>query len=160
VLAPTATSRPATPSPFQLKPFDQLKRTLALPAAGKRLITYGERNKFGRKSEGLVIETRFGARITSPADGWIAYASPFRSLGQLLIISVGDGYYIVMAGLAQIDAQPGHFVSASEPVGTMGAAPKEGAKDNLPTLYIEFRKDNRTIDPDSWWATAEQKVQG
>lgn len=160
VLAPTASSTPTVPRRLQLQPFERLKGRLALPAAGRRVIAFGEKNKYGRNSEGLAIETRFGARITAPADGWVAYASPFRTIGHLLIMDVGDGYYIVMVGMSQIDVQPGHFVSASEPVGTMPLASAAGAKEPLPSLYIEFRKDNRTIDPDPWWAATEQKVQG
>jgi septal ring factor EnvC (AmiA/AmiB activator) len=34
------------------------------------------------------------------------------------------------------------------------------AQDNAPVLYIEFRKDQRPIDPDPWWVDASRKVQG
>jgi septal ring factor EnvC (AmiA/AmiB activator) len=69
-----------------------------------------------------------------------------------------------LAGLSQIDAQLGQFVLAGEPVGVMAAAPKAAqakTQDNAPVLYIEFRKDQRPIDPDPWWMSdASRKVQG
>ena len=34
------------------------------------------------------------------------------------------------------------------------------AQDNSPVLYIEFRKDQRPVDPDPWWVDASRKVQG
>jgi murein hydrolase activator len=80
-----------------------------------------------------------------------------------LIINAGGGYHILLAGLSQIDAQPGQFVLAAEPVGTMSgssvsAQPK--SQTNSPVLYVEFRKDGRPIDPDPWWVEGQNKVQG
>jgi septal ring factor EnvC (AmiA/AmiB activator) len=101
--------------------------------------------------------------VVSPCDGWIVYAGEFRSYGQLLIINAGGGYHILLAGLSQIDVQLGQFVLTGEPVGVMSTAGRTTpgkAQDNAPVLYIEFRKDQRPIDPDPWWADASRKVQG
>ena len=113
-----------------------------------------------------MLETRAGAQITSPCDGWIVYAGEFRSYGQLLIINAGGGYHILLAGLSQIDVQPGQFVLAAEPIGTMSgssaASPK--TQTSAPVLYVEFRKEGRPVDPDPWWVDTRQeghqKVQG
>ena len=40
---------------------------------------------------GIVVETRPGAQVVSPADGWIVFAGVFRSYGQILIVNAGDG---------------------------------------------------------------------
>ncbi len=101
-----------------------------------------------------MFETRHGAQITSPCDGWIVYAGPFRSYGQLLIINAGGGYHILLAGMTRIDAQPGQFVLAAEPIGTMSEAVptvKQSSSETSPVLYVEFRKGGRPIDPASWW---------
>jgi septal ring factor EnvC (AmiA/AmiB activator) len=125
-------------------------------------LTYGERTQYGSNSKGLVLETRSGAQVTAPCDGWIVYAGEFRSYGKLLIINAGGGYHVLLAGLSQIDVQPGEFVLAAEPVGTMTTSKKEpaGAPSAAPVLYIEFRKDGQPIDPDPWWVTVPQKAQG
>jgi septal ring factor EnvC (AmiA/AmiB activator) len=166
VLAP-AEERVAMLSPGRIKPampFTHAKGLLPLPAQGRRVLSFGDKTQSGNHSKGLVIETRQGARIVSPSDGWIVYAGEFRSYGQLLIINVGGGYHILLAGLSQIDVQLDQFVLAGEPVGVMVTAAKtEQAKtqDNAPVLYIEFRKDQRPIDPDPWWMSdASRKVQG
>ncbi len=92
-------------------------------------------------------------RSPSPADGWVQFAGPFRSYGQLLIINAGDGYYLLLAGMDQISVEVGQFVLAGEPVGSMG---EKGAgpsgSDGDPTLYVEFKKDGGSIDPEPWWA--------
>lgn len=144
-------------------PFAQARGRLPLPVQGKRIIGFGDK-AHTNKSNGIVIETRPGAQVVSPADGWIVFAGVFRSYGQILIINGGDGYHMLLAGLSQIDVQLGQFVLAGEPVGLMSGA-AQGAKSqqaaNAPVLYIELRKDGRSIDPDPWWAgESTQKVQG
>jgi septal ring factor EnvC (AmiA/AmiB activator) len=164
-------------SPNRIKPaipFIEAKGKLALPAQGRRVLSYGDKTQYGGTSKGLVIETRYSAQVTSPCDGWIVYAGEFRSYGQLLIMNAGGGYHVLMAGLSQIDVQPGQFVLASEPVGTMSGAPRTaqlavqstGAgtaspspQSNAPVIYVEFRKDGQPLDPDPWWVSSHQKVQ-
>lgn len=164
-LAPTSKTR-ITGSAARMKPalpFAEARGKLALPAHGKRVIDFGGRTQFGGQSKGLVIETRHGAQITSPCDGWIVWAGEFRSYGQLLIINAGDGYHVLLAGLSEIDVEQGQFVLASEPVGTMsgGGRNSMAAIDaGAPILYVEFRKDGAPINPDPWWVTGQQKVQG
>jgi septal ring factor EnvC (AmiA/AmiB activator) len=155
----------ALSNPGRIKPaipFQLAKAKLPLPVAGKRVLNYGERTQYGSQSKGLVMETRSGAQVTAPCDGWILYAGEFRSYGKLLIINAGGGYNVVLAGLSQIDVRPGEFVLAAEPVGSMMTVKKEpaGAASAAPVLYIEFRKDGQPIDPDPWWVTVPQKAQG
>jgi murein hydrolase activator len=150
-------------SPGRLKPalpFHLAKAQLPMPAQGRRVLSFGDTTSNGRRSQGVVVETRHAAQITSPCDGWIVYAGEFRSYGQLLIINAGGGYHILLAGLSHIDVQLGQFVLTAEPVGTMSAAPKGKAQDNAPVLYVEFRKEGRPIDPEPWWSAGQQKVQG
>jgi murein hydrolase activator len=151
--------------------FHQAKARLPMPALGRRVLEFGDKTQYGGQSKGIVIETRHGGQITAPCDGWVVYAGEFRSYGQLLIINAGGGYHVLLAGLSQIDVQPGQFVLAAEPVGIMSgpsgkdASPKETSgsakpQTNSPVLYVEFRKDGRPIDPDPWWVEGHQKVQG
>jgi len=161
-LSPSATLG----SPGRIKPeiaFAQAQGRLPLPAQGRQVLRFGEKTQYGGQSKGVVLETRQGAQVTSPCDGWIVYAGEFRSYGQLLIINAGGGYHVLLAGLSQIDVQPGQFVLGGEPVGTMSGWTQQAqsaAANNAPVLYIEFRKDGTPIDPDPWWVQGHQKVQG
>jgi murein hydrolase activator len=170
VLAPKG-DRVAMLTPGRIKPampFADAKGLLPTPAQGRRVLTFGEKTQYGSLSKGIVIETRQAAQVVSPTDGWIVYAGEFRSYGQLLIINAGGGYHILLAGLSQIDVQLGQFVLAGEPVGVMSAAAKSSqattsqakTQDSAPVLYVEFRKDQRPIDPEPWWADGSRKVQG
>jgi septal ring factor EnvC (AmiA/AmiB activator) len=161
-LAPGATLG----SPGRIVPeveFVKATGRLPLPAQGRQVLGFGEKTQSGGVSKGIVLETRQGAQVTSPCDGWIVYAGEFRSYGQLLIINAGGGYHVLLAGLSQIDVQPGQFVLAAEPVGNMSGWPQQArtaAANNAPVLYVEFRKDGRPIDPDPWWVAGHRKVQG
>ncbi|HRY06415.1 MAG TPA: peptidoglycan DD-metalloendopeptidase family protein [Hyphomicrobiaceae bacterium] len=156
----------AAASPARIKPalpFHQARGRLPLPAAGRAVLNYGEKTQYGGNSKGMVLETRSGAQITSPCDGWVVYAGEFRSYGQLLIINAGGGYHILLAGLSRIDVEPGQFVLAAEPVGTMsGTASTHTLKSSTdaPVLYVEFRKEGNPIDPNPWWVSGPEKVQG
>ena len=91
-------------------PFEAAKGTLPLPAQGKRLKRFGEADGVGGTLRGISLQTRGEARITAPADGWVVYAGPFRSYGQLLIINAGGGYHVLLAGMSRIDVSLGQFV--------------------------------------------------
>lgn len=146
--------------------FAEAKGLLPLPAAGRIVRAFGETDDVGGKTLGISMETRPGGQVSSPTDGWVVYAGPFRSYGQLLIINAGDGYHVLLAGMDGIDVQLGQFVLAGEPVATM-ASPKLASADpadivsTQPVLYIEFRKDGSSIDPAPWWAaSSDEKVGG
>ena len=157
-------------------PFEKAKARLPLPAHGRRVLAFGEKTQYGSQSKGIVLETRQRAQVTAPCDGWVVYAGEFRSYGQLLIINAGGGYHVLLAGLSQIDVQPGQFVLAAEPVGTMSGGvtkaqnsrqqsksedrSEDKDRNTAPVLYVEFRKNGRPINPDPWWVESHQKVQG
>jgi septal ring factor EnvC (AmiA/AmiB activator) len=153
-------------SPDRLKPavpFEAAKGSLRLPAQGKQVKHFGDVDGLGGTLKGLSLQTRGEARIVAPADGWVVYAGPFRSYGQLLILNAGGGYHVLLAGMDRIDVSLGQFVLAGEPIAVMGvsAPASQGDNDSVrPVLYVELRKDGRPIDPGPWWAEASEKVQG
>ena len=112
--------------------------TLQLPTQGSRTISFGQKNNLGIQSKGIHIQARYGGAVVSPCDGVIIYAGEFRTYGQLLIISPGGGYHVLLAGLSQIDVQVGQSVLMGEPVGVMSSAVKtQAAQDGGPVLQID-----------------------
>ncbi len=163
VLAPSG-ERVAMATPGRIRPnipFEQSKGMLQLPSQGKRILSFAQKTAYGTQSKGIGLQTRYGGTVVSPCDGLIVYAGEFRTYGQLLIISPGGGYHVLLAGLSQIDVQVGQSVLMGEPVGVMSSAVKsQAAQDSGPVLTVEFRKDQRPIDPDPWWSDGSRKVQG
>ncbi len=83
---------------------------LPLPVSGSVLKSFGAPDGFGGLENGISIATRASAAVSSPTDGWIAFSGPYRTYGQLLIINGGGGYYVVLAGLSQVNVVVGQFV--------------------------------------------------
>jgi septal ring factor EnvC (AmiA/AmiB activator) len=155
--------------PARLAPataFIETRGLLPVPVNGTLQRGFGSQDGFGGTGKGMLIATRTEAIVASPCDGWVSFAGPYRSYGQLLIVNAGQGYYIILAGMDKINVNVGQFIVAGEPVAVMGdgsfktaAAIAIGAVQ--PILYIEFRKDGVAIDPGPWWAKPEvQRVRG
>jgi murein hydrolase activator len=145
--------------------FAAMRGRLHLPVNGVRIREFGGSDALGGTQKGLSIASRASAQITSPCDGWVVYAGPFRSYGQLLILNAGGGYHVLLAGMERISVDLGQFVLTGEPVAVMGSGSQVSAavatRSKQPVLYVEFRKDGTPIDPSPWWATNEgEKVRG
>jgi septal ring factor EnvC (AmiA/AmiB activator) len=181
-------SADALKDPARLAPviaFAAAKGTLLLPANGVKIREFGAADGTGGTEKGISIATRAGAQVTAPSDGWVVYAAPYRSYGQLLILNVGGGYHVLLAGMERITVDLGQFVLTGEPVAAMGngtqvaSSPQAAASSTpvmatsasdsgsattgtaQPVLYVEFRKDGTPVDPTPWWAaTNSEKVRG
>ena len=158
----------ALKDPGRLAPavtFAAMRGRLRLPVNGVKVRDFGGSDAAGGTQKGQSIAARAGAQITSPCDGWVVYAGPFRSYGQLLILNAGGGYHVLLAGMERISVDLGQFVLTGEPVAVMGSGSQVSAagaaRSKQPVLYVEFRKDGTPIDPSPWWATNEgEKVRG
>lgn len=149
--------------------FTQSKGRLRFPARGIELTTFGGSDGLGGISEGITLATRAKTPVITPTDGRIVFAGPFPGFQQLLIIDVGGGYHIVLAGMKDINVKIGDRVKAGEPVGVMGGKRSArlaglsadiattldsdfSAGQTQPVLYVEFRKDGKSINSTPWWA--------
>ena len=145
--------------------FGAAKGMLRRPVNGVKTRDFGASDGMGATERGISIAARPGAQVTAPCDGWVAYAAPYRSYGQLLILNPGDGYLVLMAGMDHNSVEVGQFVLTGEPIAVMGNGPQVASAivtgSSQPVLYIEFRKDGAPVDPAPWWAMTEnEKVRG
>ncbi|MDP6602937.1 MAG: peptidoglycan DD-metalloendopeptidase family protein [Rhodospirillales bacterium] len=136
-------------------PITKARGSLTFPAAGQVVGLYGQATDSGLTRKGIIVRTRDEAQVVAPYDGLVVFADRFRGYGQLLIIEHGEGYHFLLAGLNRIDAEAGQRVVAGEPVGLMGRKTEAA-----PTLYLEFRRDGRPINPLPWLAARKGKVRG
>ena len=166
--APEHPSLAALRDPGRLAPavaFASLRGHIPIPVNGVKLKEFGDPDGIGGAEKGVSIAVRAGAQVTAPADGWVVYAGPFRSYGQLLILNVGGGYHMLLAGMDRISVDLGQFVLTGEPVAEMGNGSRIASVlatgSSQPVLYIELRKDGVPVDPGPWWAAGEgEKVRG
>ena len=130
----------ARPLPDGLR-FADARGQLGLPVRGR--IASG----YTRESKGLSVVTSSGAQVVSPYGGRVEFSGDFKNYERLVILNAGDGYFVVLAGMGETFVASGEVVGLGEPVGAM---PRGSGGE----LYIEFRKDGRTIDPGPWLSTA------
>ncbi|MBB4631693.1 murein hydrolase activator EnvC family protein [Sphingosinicella soli] len=128
-LAPPRPVRNAAPLPF---PYLR-------PAAGSIVEGFEDMSHVGVRARGMTLSTRKGAQVVAPAQGRIAYAGPFRTYGDIVIVQHPGGLLSMMSGLERVDVLVGETVSAGTPIGRMGSLD--------PELYLELRRDGRPIDP-------------
>ncbi len=141
----------APDEPLQTLRFADARGRLRPPAAGEVVRRFAEVAGDGTASEGIFIRTRAEAQVVSPFDARVEFAGPFSTYGGLLILNVGEGYYMVLSGMAVTYASAGQSVLAGEPVGAM---PDTGQ--TAPELYLELRRDGHAMDPGPWLRSGAQ----
>jgi len=107
----------------------------------------------GNPPLGLWFETSGKAEAVSPADSEVVFAGSYQKLGQVLILELTGGYHLTLAGLDRIDVHIGDLVLAGEPVGIL----PEG---KTARLYMELRRNGRTVDPAPWLSAEIRKAKG
>lgn len=117
--------------------FADARGKLAFPAQGQVVRRFGEPDGLGGNAQGVMIATRSGAQVTTPADGQVEFSGPFRSYGQVVILNPGGGYRMLLAGMDKVSVAVGEFLRAGEPVGEMGQGPASV------TLFGEVVQDGR-----------------
>ncbi|WP_424982237.1 murein hydrolase activator EnvC family protein [Maritalea sp. S77] len=145
-------------------PFALGKGHLTPPVVGVEVVSYGADDKFGGTSQGSYIVTRAEAQIVAPADGWVVYKGPYLNYGQIVILNMGQGYHLLLAGMDSAAVDLGQFVLMGEPLGKMGARTNSqtiatSAGNSRPTLYIEIRNEDTPIDPTGWWDKGSRTAQ-
>ena len=138
---PRPVQRASLPRPTVSQPLG----VLATPTAGRMVRTWGDRMPGGSKSEGVAYATRSGAQVAAPVDGVVEFSGPFRSYGQLLILSTSDGYHVLLSGMSSSYVSVGQSVKQGEPVAKMA-----NRVNGEPELYMEVRKAGKPMNPANW----------
>lgn len=157
VMPQVATRAPIPPSPpvAIARPISKARGELVFPVSGRIIDRYGQTTREGLTRKGISLESRPGARVIAPYDGTIVFAGMFRGYGQLLIISHGEGYHSLLAGMSRIDGILGQSLRAGEPIGVM-----TGSQNQRPKLYVELRRGGQPINPIPWLKSSKGKASG
>ena len=79
---------------------------LTAPVAGTIVRSWGDATE-GGPATGISYRAPPAARVVAACAGRVAFASPFRSYGLLLIVDCGGGYHAVLAGFERLDVKVG-----------------------------------------------------
>ena len=144
--------------------------TLPMPVLGTILRRPDEADAAGVRRPGLLVATRARALVTAPWPATIRYRGPLLDYGNVMILELGRGYLLVLAGLDTVYGEVGEVVPAGAALGLMGgpealateflvSAQDGGDAGGSETMYMELRQGADPVDPTEWFAgTMEQDV--
>jgi len=141
---PGRKSSPKLVLPKGTKKFADAKGSMLRPVSGRIV------KKFGKSEKGLTLAGRAGGKVLSPYAGRVEFSGPFKNYDQLVILNVGDGYFVLLTGLNSLFVGTGDTVRRGEPVGNL---PNQSGSE----LYIELRRNGSPIDPMPWLAPNQLK---
>lgn len=138
-LKPGQTTAPAEVQlPPGSKRFADAKGGVIKPVSGQLSLA------FGGGERGITYSAPSGGQVLAPYAGRVEFSGPFKTYGRVVILSLDDGYYLLLTGLGQTYVEANEAVRRGEPVGQMpqtsGRAP----------LYMELRRNGRPINPAPW----------
>lgn len=130
--------------PKGTKRFAEAKGEMIKPVSGRLVKNYG------RGEKGLTYSGRSGGQVIAPYAGRVEFSGPFKNYDNVVILNVGDGYFVLLTGLNDLYIDAGDTVRRGEPVGKL-------PNGNNTELYIELRKNGSPVDPKPWLAGQDVK---
>jgi murein hydrolase activator len=115
---------------------------LTQPVVGDVTRSFGQLDGAGPSSRGVSYAALPGSQVISPAEGEVEYAGPLDSYGQVVILSIGNNYRVVITGIGRVYVEPGQTVARHEPLGRM-----PNLSDQKATLYMELRRGEDPVNP-------------
>lgn len=109
----------------------------SLPVEGRLVTGVGEISDGGVHSRGLTFEPGAGAQIVAPANARVAFAGPFRSYGNVVILDHGRGWSTVITGLESLNVARGQMVRRGFLLGRAGG--------ESPEVTVELRREGRPV---------------
>ena len=108
-----------------------------VPVEGRLLTGVGEISDGGVHSRGLTFAVDPRARVVAPANGRVAFAAPFRSYGNVVILDHGRGWSTVITNLETLDVARGQTVRRGQTLGRTGSG--------QPEVTVELRRQGRPV---------------
>jgi len=115
---------------------------LQSPVVGDITVNFGQTDGRTPASRGVSYAALPGSQVTAPAEGEVEYAGPLDSYGQVVVLSIGHDYRVVVTGIGRIYVQQGQTVGRHEPLGRM-----PNLSDKKALLYMELRKGETPVNP-------------
>ena len=130
--------------PEGTKPFAEAKGGVIRPVSGRLVKSYG------RGEKGQTYAGRSGGQVIAPYAGRVEFSGAFKNYDNVVILNVGDGYFVLLTGLDELHVDAGDTVRRGEPVGKL---PNKADAE----LYIELRKNGSPVNPKPWLAAEDVK---
>ncbi len=167
-LSPGNTTQIARLQPRE--PFGARRGQALLPITGDIVRSFGVADSTGAPEKGMTLLGATHALVSAPADGWVQFSGPYLSYGHLLVLNVGNGYHMVLAGMGRVSVEAGQFVLSGEPLGFLPekSLNEKNISSNAPAplgvgragLYVEIRKEGQPVNPAPFFGPGSEKARG
>jgi septal ring factor EnvC (AmiA/AmiB activator) len=128
-----------------------LQGALEWPVPGIVKVPFGEirHPKFGTVTPhpGIDIETEAGTPIRAILGGLVVFSRSFSAYGNTVLVDHGGHYLSVYARAAVLDVVEGQEVLPGQ---VLGVSAEQAFDNGPPTVYFEFRREGRAVDPTLW----------
>ncbi|WP_221791785.1 murein hydrolase activator EnvC family protein [Aquisediminimonas sediminicola] len=140
-LSPATTASTSLPIVGLLAPKPVPPRRLpayVLPIEGALVTGFGEVSDAGVRERGISLLGLPNAEVIAPNRGRIAFAGPFRSYGQIVIIDHGRRWFTLLTGMSVLAVHHGQDVTRGALIGRLGR--------DQPRLTVELRRAGLPVD--------------
>ena len=127
------------------EPSDPRSPKRMIPAVGKVIIDWRQKDSFGELAKEQIIQITNPAMVVAPASGKILLADSFKSYGNTMILSTRGGYLCIVAGIDRLVVKLGETVTVGQPIGGV-----EGSTESPKNIFFQVLYHNRAIDPNQW----------
>jgi len=128
-------------------PFARQRGRLPWPVRGAVRIAFGPQKhpELGTlfDSNGIEILVDEETPVKALWKGRVAFASPFKGYGNLIIIDHGDGYHTLYAHASRLVKQVDDRVKQGDTIAYSGYPGTAG-------VYLEIRRNGKPVDPEQW----------
>ncbi|MDI9408139.1 MAG: peptidoglycan DD-metalloendopeptidase family protein [Candidatus Pacebacteria bacterium] len=129
----------------EIEPSDPRSPRRMIPAVGKVIIDWRQRDNFGEMSNEQIIQITNSAMVVAPASGKVLLADSFKSYGNTLILSTRGGYLCIVAGVTRFEVKLGETVTVGQPIGEVQGSPQSPRN-----IFFQVLYRNQAIDPNQW----------
>ncbi len=138
----------ADPSPVASRdhPIEAMQGRLPQPVTGRRVTGFDPQATPPR--DGMGFATAPGARVSAVHWGRVIWTGELGALGQVVVVSHGNGACSVYTNLSRTQVRAGQDVAPGDALGTAGNTPSAGTSG----MTFELRFGVKPINPGRWLA--------
>ena len=148
--ASTTVKKPNIKQDTKNKESTQKTTEYVKPVDGTTSLKFGENDKDGLPSDGIIIRAPAGTPVKAFCSGSIIYAGSDKlpEYGNMVLIKHKNDTVSMYAHLNKISVKKNEKVSAGDIIGNVG---KTGEDVTSPQLYFQLMKGNEPLDPSKYF---------
>jgi septal ring factor EnvC (AmiA/AmiB activator) len=122
-----------------------LNGNVIIPYSMDRTVLFDTLNEY-KCNPGMMIEAEVGQEVQSVYKGEVISLTTSSEFGNMLIVSLGDGYEVTYGQLLDVNVAVGDIVEAGDIIGTVAEPTSYYTKEGT-NLYFKITRNGNPVDP-------------